>query len=71
MKGMGRGWMGRGWRRSLLSFGAALILVVGGSGPLPLLPRAAAMVPVEVAQATGPKQGLGEQADPRPNLPRP
>ncbi|MFQ4135732.1 glycoside hydrolase family 10 protein [Nodosilinea sp. PGN35] len=68
---MGRGWMGRGWRRSLLSFGAALILVVGGSGPLPLLPRAAAMVPVEVAQATGPKQGLGEQADPRPNLPRP
>ncbi|MBD2234361.1 glycoside hydrolase family 10 protein [Phormidium tenue] len=68
--------MGRGWRRSLLSFSAALILAVGGSGLLPLLPKAVAMVPVEVAQATGPKQELGDQAEPglalpRPNLPRP
>ncbi|MBD1918597.1 MULTISPECIES: family 10 glycosylhydrolase [Cyanophyceae] len=68
---MVRGWMGRGWRRSLLSFGAALILAVGGSGLLPLLPKAAAMVPAEVAQATGPKQELGDQAEPRPALPRP
>ncbi len=73
---MGRGWMGRGWRRSLLSFGAALVLVVGGSGLLPLLPKAAAMVPAEVVQAPGPKQGSGDQTDsspalPRPNFPRP
>ncbi len=68
---MGRGWMGRGWRRSLLGFSAALILVVGGSGLLPLLPKAAAMVPAEVVQATGPKQEFGDQAEPRPALPRP
>ncbi len=69
---MGRGWMGRGWRRSLLIFGAALILVVGGSGLLPLLPKAAAaMVPAGVAQATSPKQGLSDETDSRPILPRP
>ncbi|PZU98624.1 MAG: hypothetical protein DCF32_19470 [Leptolyngbya sp.] len=71
MSWTGRGRIGRGWRRSLLGFSAALILVVGGSGLMPLLPKAAAMVPAEVTQATGPKQGLGAEADPRPNFPRP
>ncbi|WP_072016229.1 glycoside hydrolase family 10 protein [Leptolyngbya sp. KIOST-1] len=60
----------KGWRRSLLSFSAALILVLGSSGLLPLLPGAA-MVPAEMALASGPKQGLGDQVDPRPNIPRP
>lgn len=71
MRWMGRGWIGKGWRRSLLGFGAALILVVGGSGLLPLLPRVAAMAPVGVAQGTGHKQGLSDEADPGPILPRP
>ena len=60
----------KGWRRSLLSFSAALILVLGSSGLLPLLPGAA-MVRAEVALASGPKQGLGDQVDPLPNIPRP
>ncbi|MGG6239484.1 glycoside hydrolase family 10 protein [Nodosilinea sp. AN01ver1] len=61
----------KGWRRSLLGFGAALIVVVGGSGLLPLLPGSAAVVPAEVAPAPGPKQGLSEQMDPSPNIPLP
>jgi len=34
---MGQGWLGKGWLRSLVCFGAALGLVLGGSGMLPLL----------------------------------
>ncbi len=37
MNRMGKGWIGRGWRRFLLCFGMALVLALGGSVGMPLL----------------------------------
>ena len=65
---MGKGWMGKGWMRSLVCFAAALGLVLAGPGILPLLAKSDGAIAPSF-NAASPKQLPVNQTDQTEFLP--